>query len=113
MAVPVRKPVSSSPPIKPPGLALCSVPEHAMQHHRQLAGQRHARLSGAGTSCDRQRPTLQIGAFDRSRQDDIGRLVERGSHAAIADLRDATAMIGLARLTLLRRQSEVRPHRTG
>lgn len=42
---------------------------------------------------------------------DIGRLVERGSHAAIADLRDATAMIGLARLTLLRRQSEVRPHR--
>lgn len=102
MAVPVRKPVSSSPPIKPQGWRslmsneIGSVPEHAMQHHRQLAGQRHARLFGAGTSCDRQRPTLQIGAFDRSRQDDIGRLVERGSNAAIADLRDATAMIGFA-----------------
>jgi len=84
-----------------------------MQHHRQLAGQRHTRLSGTGMSCDRQRPTLQIGTFDRSRQDDVGRLLERAPHAAIADLRDATPMIGLARLILLRRQSEVRPHRTG
>ncbi|KSV84793.1 hypothetical protein N184_33780 [Sinorhizobium sp. GL28] len=56
-----------------------------MQHHRQLAGQRDTRLSGTGTSGDRQRPTLQIGTFDWSRQDDVGRLVERGSHAAIAD----------------------------
>lgn len=37
-----------------------SVPEQAMQHHGQLGGQSDTRLSGTGTSCDRQRPTLQI-----------------------------------------------------
>lgn len=82
-----------------------------MQHHRQLAGQRQARLSGTGMSCDRQCPALQIRTFDRSREDNVGHLVERDAHAAIADLQDASAMIGLARLLFLRRQSEVRPHR--
>lgn len=67
-----------------------SVPEQGM-HHRQLAGQRDTRLSGTGTSYDRQRPTPQIGAFHRSRQDDVGRPRRRGAHAPIADLRDATA----------------------
>jgi hypothetical protein len=55
-----------------------------MHHHRQLAGQRHARLFGAGTFCDRQCRALQIRTFDRSRQDDVGRVVERGSDARVA-----------------------------
>jgi GAF domain-containing protein len=88
-----------------------SVAEHAMQHHRQLAGQRHARLFWGRHVL---RPPMPSPSDpNRSRQDDVGRLVNRGSHTAIADLRDATAMIGLARLILLRRQSEVRPHRAG
>lgn len=52
----------------------------------ELAGQRATRLSGTGPSCDRQRPALQLCPFDRSRPDDIGRLVERGAHTAITDL---------------------------
>lgn len=99
-------------PIKPPWLALPyeeggSVPEHAMQYHRQLAGQCNTRLSGT-----RQRPTLQIRTLHGARQDDVGRLVERGSHAHVADLRDAAAIIGLTRLVFLRRQSDVRPDRS-
>ena len=55
-------------------------PEHPVQHHRQLARQRHLRLFHARALGDGQRPALQRRALDRARQDDVRRLV-RGRRA--------------------------------
>ncbi len=116
MVVPARKPVLLS----PSGSGHCwrrlvrkevgFVPEHVVQHHRQLAGQRTRAFLGPARLATASAQDLRSEPLTGPGQDDVGRLVERGSHTHIADLRDATTVVGLARLILLRCQSEMRPH---
>ena len=71
-----------------------------MEHDRKLPGECDARLARSCPPGDCQRPALQIRAFDRARQDDIGRLIERGPDADITDLGDVATAVGLAGLRL-------------
>ena len=60
-----------------------------------------------------ERPALQAGKARRSRQHDMCRLKECGSHHGVADLADAPIPVGLAGLVFLRRESEVGAGGTG
>ena len=51
-----------------------------MQHHRQLACQRHLGLAHTGPLGHAQRPGFQPSAFDRTLQNDVGRFVKRGAY---------------------------------
>src|SRR6202021_2993297 len=69
----------------------------------------HLGFLHAGPLGDAHRPALQIGAaLDRLGDDDVGALVERRADRPIADLGDAAAAVGLARLIFGRRQAEMR-----
>src|ERR1700733_15806663 len=87
-----------------------AISEHPMHDDDELAGERHLGLLHAGASGEPYAPTLELGAaLERLGQDDVGGLVGRGAHPAVADLRDAAADVGLARLVLLPRHAEVSP----
>src|SRR3984893_11824652 len=60
----------------------CSVGQHAVQNHGELAGERDLGLAHASASGQAHPPALQRRALDRSGQNDVGRLVEGGAHAA-------------------------------
>ena len=95
------------------GQEVCSVGQHAVQNDGEFAGDRDLRLAHAGASGQADPPALQRGALHRSGQDNVSRLLECGAHAAVSDLENATGDIGLARLVLLGRQSEMRPYGLG
>lgn len=56
-------------------------------------GQRDTCLSGTRASGDRQRPALHIRTSNMARRYYVGRLIERGSYAHIAGLRDTTTLM--------------------
>src|SRR3954453_7455744 len=90
------------------GKKACPIGQPAMQHHSKLAGECNLGLAHPGTGRQAHPPALQCGSLHRSGQDDIGRLVERGAHTTVADLRDAAGYIGLTRLIFPGRQPEMR-----
>src|SRR6516164_283995 len=89
------------------------VGQHAVQYHGELAGERDLGLAHAGASGQTHPPALQCRALDWSGQDDVGRLVERSAHAAVADLGNAAGDVGLARLILFGGQAKMRTYRLG
>ena len=65
-------------------------------------------LSGPGTSCERQRPTLQIGTFDRSRQDDVGRGVCVSVHLSTAEVSGNRSAVRSVQVVAARRNLDLR-----
>src|SRR3984893_2005339 len=95
------------------GQEACSVGQHAVENYGELTGERDLRLAHAGASGQAHPPALQRRALHWPGQDDVGRLVEGGAHAAVSDLGNATGDVGLARLILLGGQSKMLAYRLG
>ena len=70
-------------------LEQCSIDQHAMHDHGELAGERHLCFLHASAFGEPHRPTLEsCAALEWACQDDIAGLVERRSHALVTDLAD-------------------------
>jgi hypothetical protein len=74
------------------------VDPHRVQDHRQLAGQRNARLPEARSPAQSDAPVLQRQRLQGPRQHDIGRFEQQLAGEAISALRNAAVDFDFARL---------------
>src|SRR5918996_1212920 len=79
---------------------LRAVKPHAVQHHGELAGERHLGFLHALASGDAHRPGLEARPARRAGEHDVGRLVQRRTRRSIANFADPTRTIDLAGLVL-------------
>src|SRR5918996_4544725 len=86
---------------------LRAIKPHAVQHHGELAGERHLGFLHALASGDAHGPGLEARPARRAGEQDVGGLVQRRTHRSIAHFTDPTRTIGLAGLVFARREAEV------
>ncbi|PAV66948.1 hypothetical protein WR25_15815 [Diploscapter pachys] len=83
------------------------VDPHPVEDHRQLAGQRNARLPEARSPADGGSPVLQRRRLRGPRQHDIGRFEQQLAGETISALGDAAVDVDLARLVATRSETEI------
>src|SRR3712207_2469458 len=80
----------------------------AVEHDRELPGERRLVALPAPRPGDPQRPGLQRREPPDPEEHHVGRLEQRGPHLGVARLADVAGAVDLAGLVALRRQPEVR-----
>src|SRR5215470_7703612 len=77
-------------------LELGAVPQHGMHDNGETTGKRDLRLAHCRSLSDREGPLLELQRPLVAGQQDVSRLVEERTNAAIAALGDAAGVINLA-----------------